>query len=233
MRPHRAALLTLLACLLAAAPATASERSEARKYAAAMQPQIELTPEEGEALVAGYEANAAHVAATCLPAVKAAASKRDRVFVLTFVYGAHISITSYGHLKRWMGEADARLAAIRTRSRTLRRGRAARASITAFYGKLEAAAPVDFCAAVTGWQANGWKDVPPGTETLIGLLEEGGLGSVRIRRGKQVLRRHGATRAQLRAFDGTPRWPELREPAPDPVIEAITGDDAPATVSPW
>src|SRR5215203_3984623 len=121
MRPHRAALLTLLACLLAAAPATASERSEARKYAAAMQPQIELTPEEGEALVAGY--------------------------------GAHISITSYGHLKRWMGEADARLAAIRTRSRTLRRGRAARASITAFYGKLEAAAPVDFCAAVTGWQA--------------------------------------------------------------------------------
>jgi hypothetical protein len=45
-----------------------------------------------------------------------------------------------------------------------------------------------------------------------------------MKRGSRLLRHHGATRAQLRAFNGEPREPELREPAPDPVFEALGGE---------
>jgi hypothetical protein len=34
-----------------------------------MQPQVKLTPEEGDALIANMEAKSAHVVATCLPSV--------------------------------------------------------------------------------------------------------------------------------------------------------------------
>jgi len=51
---RRAALLTTLACLLVVAPAAASERSEARQYAAAMDGLADLTPAEvGEAVHRG------------------------------------------------------------------------------------------------------------------------------------------------------------------------------------
>jgi hypothetical protein len=230
---RRVALLTILACVAIAAPAAASERSEARQFAAAMQPDIELTPGEAEAVIADYEARSAHVTATCLPAVKAAAKKLDRAFVLALIYGLYASSAAYEHMSAWMEEGDARLAAIETGSRTLRRARAARAKDTALFGNLAAATPTDFCAVVTGWQAKRWKRDPPGSEPLFALFEDvGELGARKMKRGSRLLRHHGATRAQLRAFNGEPRGPELREPAPDPVIEALAGAPAPERTSP-
>ena len=237
MPPHRIALplLILLACLLVAAPAGASERSESRKYAAAMQPRVALTPEQAEALVADIEARAAQVAATCLPAIRAAAEQADRALVLALVYLVYSAEPALDHVVSWSGDADARLAAIDTRSRVLRRARAARRALTRTYADLVAAAPADFCASVTGWEAKGWKGEPPGTEALSALLEGPDVSeSPRLKRGARLLRRHGATRRQVRAFNGTPSWPKLREPAPDPVVEALlpsedreSPDDAP------
>jgi hypothetical protein len=230
---RRVALLTALACLAIVAPAASSERSEARQFAAAMQPGLALTPEEAEAVVADYEARSAHVAATCLPAVKAAAKKLDRTFVLAVIYALYASAAAYEHMGAWMEEGDARLAAIETGSRTLRRARAVRAKNTALFGNLAAATPTDFCAVVTGWQAKRWKGEPPGSEPLFALFEDAGEPAARkMKRGSRLLRHHGATRAQLRAFNGIPREPDVREPAPDPVIEALGGEPAPERTSP-
>jgi hypothetical protein len=60
-----------------------------------------------------------------------------------------------------MGEGDARLAAIETGSRTLRRARVARARLTTFLREVGTAVPADFCAVVTAWQAKRWKGLPP------------------------------------------------------------------------
>ena len=223
-------LLTAVACLAATAPAAASERSEARKYADAMAPtKITLTPEEGEALVAGYEARSAHIAATCLDAVKDAARDEERSDALGFVYIVHLSIDSAALQEAWMREGDARLAAIRTSSRTLRRGRAARRQLTRFTGRLAVAWPADFCAVVTGWQAKGYKGAAPGLEAFDALVDDADdpRRDRWLERAERALKRHGATRAQRRAFGGTPVWPELtRKPAPDPVAEALGFDRA-------
>jgi hypothetical protein len=232
---RRVALLTIFACVAIAGPAAASERSEARQFAAAMQPGLALTPEEAEAVVADYEARSAHVAATCLPAVKAAAKKADRALILGVVYSMHAYSATLKHMAVWLGEADARLAAIETDSRTLRRARAARAAITASFSELDAAMPADFCAMVTGWQAKRWKGDPPGSQALFETFDpsdDAAMTQRRMDRGSRLLRRHGATRAQRRAFNGIPREPDLREPAPDPVIEALGGEPAPERTSP-
>jgi hypothetical protein len=218
-----AALLTILVLLAAAAPAAASERSEARRYAAAMQPEIAVTPEEGEALVADYEARSAHVAATCLPSVEAAAKKKDLRLLVALVYGFHASALAQQTQASWMAEADGRLAAITTRSRPLRRARAARRHRTAFVTGLGEVTP-DFCAFLSAWEAEGFKGRPAGLEPVLRLFEEidERRGADRqMRRARTVLKRHGATRAERAAFAGNPTWPELREPAPDPVAEAL------------
>jgi hypothetical protein len=197
-----------------------------------MRPELGLTPEEAEAAVADYEARSAHIAATCLPAVKAASKKEERALALSFLYGMHATEALYGHLAAWSAETDGRLASIDTRSRTLRRARAARADITEFIGKITAVVPDDFCAMVTAWQAKGWKGEPPGTEAFTDLFADASdVTDRRMRRGTRLLRRHGATRAQIRAFNEEPRWPELREPAKDLVAEAI-GGGPPARTSP-
>src|SRR5215204_1157405 len=216
MPPHRVALLTILACLLAAAPAAASERSEAREYAAAMQRDIVLPPEEAEALVADFEARAAQVSATCLPSVQAAAKDEERLIALALVYVTYAGTAVLDRAATWMREGDARLASIATRSPILRRARAARARRTSSLRKLAAAAPADFCAMVTEWEARGFKgDLPEAGRVFALLLDGATHGTRKMKRASKLLRRHGATRAQLRAFDGSPRWPSLREPAPD------------------
>jgi len=228
----RVALLTVLACLAVAAPAAASERSEARRYAAAMQPKLELTPEEADALVADYEARSAHIAASCLPSVKAAARNEDRVFALLFVYVFHAFGATYDQLAAWSGEADARLAAIETGSRTLRRARAARTVLTESFAELHDAVPADFCAMVTAWQAKGWKGQPPGAQPLLDLFDEAdGTVTRRIERGSRLLRRHGAKRSEVRAFEGEAAFPDMREAAHDLVLDAL-GLGAPERVSP-
>jgi hypothetical protein len=236
----RVALLTAFVALMAAAPAAASERSDARRFAAAMEPRIELTPEEREALVAGVEARAAHVATTCLPSVKAAATQRERARTLAVVYGFHTYAGIVATIARWLAEGDARLAAIHTSSKTLRRARAGRADLTRFFVALGAAAPADFCAAVTAWEADGFKGDPPGTDAIFAAIEDlEPYSHLRLARGTRLLRRHGATRAQRRAFSGTPRFPPLRDPAADPVEEALNmgpGREAPddgPTRRPW
>jgi hypothetical protein len=153
MPPRLAALLIVLSCLVVAAPAAASERSEARRYAAAMEPKIAVTPEEGEALVAGIEARAAHVATTCLASVEAAAKKRERANLLMLLYDAHLAIDVYARYATWLKQGDERLAAIPTRSRTLRRARAVRPQAARMLSGLSELAPKDFCATVTAWEA--------------------------------------------------------------------------------
>jgi hypothetical protein len=54
-----------------------------------------------------------------------------------------------------------------------------------------------------------------GSEALAEPSESDASGRRRMKRASRLLRRHGAARAQFRAFNGTPRLPELREPAPD------------------
>jgi hypothetical protein len=213
----------MLSCLALAAPTAASERSEARRYVAALQPKLELTPEQAEAMVADYEARSAHISATCLPSVKAAAKNDKRAFLLVGIYYTHASVASYDHASTWSKETDERLAAIETGSRTLRRARAARAALTRSLDGTIAAAPADFCAMVAAWQANGWKGRPPGSKPLFDEFEEADklFAGRSMKRGARVLRRNGATRAQIRAFKLKPRWPELRDPAHDVVLDAL------------
>ena len=220
---RRAALLTMLTCLALAAPAAASERSEARQYAAAIQPKLELTPEQAEAMVADYEARSAHIAATCLPAVKAAAKKDERAGLLVGIYFTHASVAAYDHVSMWSKETDERLAAIHTHSATLRHARAAHAALTRSLNATIAASPADFCAMVAAWEANGWKGRPPGSKPLFDEFDDADklLSGRSMKRGARLLRRNGATRAQIRAFKLQPRWPELREPAHDVVLDAL------------
>lgn len=220
---RRVALLTILSCLAFAAPAAASERSEARQYAAAMQPKLELTPEQAEAMVADYEARSAHVAATCLTSVKAAAKQAERSFLLLAIYVTHASAAVYDHVSVWSTETDERLAAIATDSATLRHARAARAALTRSLDATKAAVPADFCAMVAAWRANGWKGRPPGSRPLFDEFEDAEklLAGRSMQRGTRLLRRSGATRAQIRAFNLEPRWPGVRDPAHDVVIDAL------------
>ena len=213
----------MLSCLALAAPAAASERSEARQYVAALQPKLELTPEQAEAMVADYEARSAHIAATCLPSVKAAAKKDERAMLLLGIYYTHASVVAYDHGSTWSKETDERLAAIETGSRTLRRARAARAALTRSLDRTIAAAPADFCALVGAWEANGWKGRPPGSKPLFGAFDDADrlLAGRSMKRGVRLLRRNGATRAQILAFKLVPRWPELRDPAHDVVLDAL------------
>jgi hypothetical protein len=233
MPRRRVALLTVLSCLALAAPAAASERSEARQYAAAMQPKLELTPEQAEAMVADYEARSAHIAATCLPSVKAAAKKDERSFLLLAIYYVYSSAAAFDQVSAWSKATDERLAAIDTASSTLRHARAARAALTRSLEASKAAAPADFCAMVTAWQANGWKGRPPGSKPLFDEFDEADklLDGRSMKRGARLLRRSGATRAQIRAFKLEPRWPELRDPAHDVVLDAL-GFGAPERQSP-
>jgi hypothetical protein len=230
---RRAALLTVLTCLALAGPAAASERSEARQYAAAIKPKLELTPEQGEAMVADYEARSAHIAATCLPSVKAAAKKDERSFLLLAIYITHASVAAYDHASAWSKQTDERLAAIDTDSATLRHARAARAALTRSLDATMAALPADFCAMVAAWQANGWRGRPPGSKPLFDEFEDAEklFAGRSMQRGARLLRRSGATRAQIRAFNLEPRWPEVRDPAHDVVLDAL-GFGAPERQSP-
>lgn len=223
MPSRRATLLSVLLCLLVAAPAAASERSEARRYAAAMEPKIVLTPEEGEALVADYEARSAHVAVTCLDSVKAATKRDESAITVLLLYLFHSLALSFDQEVAWQRQADDRLAAIPTSSPTLRRGRAARRAITRSFSKLVSGVPSDFCGMVTAWQAKRFKGMPPGAEHFYDEDGDSERVARRLRRATVLLGRHGATRGQLRAFNGVSRWPDLREPAEDLVLKALEG----------
>jgi hypothetical protein len=187
------------------------------------------------------EARAAHVVATCLPSVRAAARKRERARTLALVYGLHVYADVFATMTGWLADGDARLRAIRTSSRVLRRARAELAAATRFYVEMTVAAPGDFCAVVTAWEANGFKGEPPEeqalTDAVLRYVNAPYTGW--LQRGARLLWRYGATRAQRLAFKGLPRVPQLREPAKDPVLEAIgaaaeprtPGDDPPRL--PW
>ena len=221
---HRAAALIILSCLVLAAPAAASERSEARRYAETLEPKLTLTPEQAETVVADYEARAAHVAATCLPDVRAAAKRERRLLMIFVLYGLHAFAASNAHQLAWLEAGNDQLAAVPTRSRALLRGRYARRSVTDEFARTIAATPPDFCAVVTAWRAKRFKGTPPGAEALFALFSEPSElknPGRDIVRAVKLLRRHGARRAVAAAFAGEPSWPELREPARDPVIAAL------------
>jgi hypothetical protein len=236
----RAVFLTILVALAAAAPAAASERSEARRYAAAMQP-LTLAPEEAEALVAGMEARSAHVAATCMPSVAAAAKRKSRRETLELLYGSHLAAESYRRMAAWMAEGDDRLAAVATRSTALRRGRAGRQVATDLLRGMSELAPKDFCATVTAWEARAFKGDPWEVKALVGLVF-GVFAEIdkfeSWERATKLLERHGATRAQRRAFSGETDWiDDLREPAKDPVLDLLMpgrdSSEGVGTRQPW
>lgn len=219
----RLAVLAFLVGLVAAAPAAASERSEARSYAAAMRGLTELTPEEAEALVVGMEARSAHVVATCMPSVQAAAKRKARRQTLGMLYLYHLGADVFGALADWMAEGDDRLADIKTRSTVLRRGRAARRGFTRFVRLMSEVGPKDFCAAALAWEARGFKGEPAELKALAKAFESlfEDLNLQPWARASKRLKRHGATRAERMAFFGEPDWPEPREQAKDPVAELL------------
>jgi hypothetical protein len=217
-------LLVLAACLAAAAPAAASERSEARRYAKAMQPRIALTPAEADAIVADQVARTGHIASTCMPDVREAASDENRRPAVAFVYGFHAFDAYFRRQLAWLREGQERLATIPTRSRALRRGRAARAAGARILDDVLAATGGDFCAMLAAWKANGWAGELPAWEAAARLF---GADGRPIRRATRVLRRHGATRAQRRAFAGDPAWRALGFPESDPVEDALGAEVGP------
>jgi hypothetical protein len=223
-----AALLIALACLVTAAPAAASERSEARAYAAALK--VDLVPAQADydAWLADYRFRAGYVAATCLDVVKQGVRDHDRgieLFMLYTIYALRAPIASE---QQWSRTVDDRLAAIPTRSRALRRGRAARRVETAALGAFVAAAPDDFCREIRDWQAKGWKGRSASLKrwrTLEAEGDAGGRRAQRIVRAVQVLERHGATRRVVMAFTGTRPAPVDEPELPsDPVFEALEGE---------
>jgi hypothetical protein len=217
-------LLVLVACVAAAAPAAASERSEARRYAKAMQPRITLTPAEADAIVADPGVRSSRIASTCMPTVREAASDENRRPAVVFVYVFHAYDAYYRRLLAWLREAEERLATIPTRSPALRRGRAERARGTRILDRVLATAGGDFCAILAAWQATGWAEEPPASKAATALLAAPG-GA--IRRATRVFRRHGATRAQRRAFAGQAAWPALEFPESDPVADALGAEVRP------
>ena len=161
-----AALLIALACLVAAAPAAASERSEARAYIAALQVDLAPTPADYAAWLADYRFRAHYVAATCLDAAEEGARRHDRSSLLLLTYFMYAADALQGSRIAWSEAVDQRLAAIPTRSRVLRRGRLARRHDTAERRAVVAATPEDFCGEVRDWQAAGWKGRSPMQQRL-------------------------------------------------------------------
>lgn len=214
-------LLALVATVILAAPAAASERSEARALLAALEPEITLTPLEQEAIVTDYEARAAQVAATCMDDVRVAARKPVRTLDFLIPYSLHVAAAAHARTARWSADSRAALAAVRAASPVLRRAVAARARLLRRAEEL-VLAPVDFCAELAAWRAGGWKgrtassarfdDVT--SSPLMRRLER------RARMADPLLRRAGATKRQMNAWHGEPGTPELREPK-DPVVAEI------------
>ena len=163
--------------------------------------------------------------------MRAAAKKDVRALTVLLLYLPHAFAASYGQVETWLQAGDDTLAAIPTRSRLLRRGRAGRRVYTEFIGRMLAATPQDFCAVMTAWQAKRFKGVPPGAEALFELFAEPTDRADRdLARAVKRLKHHGATRAQRLAFGGEPDWPELRQPGEDPVLGAL--DMAPERAEP-
>jgi hypothetical protein len=93
---------------------------------------------------------------------------------------------------------------------------------------------------VTAWEARSFKGDPWEAKALLGLFV-GVLGEIdefeSWERATAVLKRHGATRAQRKAFSGEPDWADLREPARDPVLELLMPErdssEGVGTRQPW
>jgi hypothetical protein len=142
--------------------------------------------------------------------------------------------------RRALTEDDNRLAAIPTRSRIPRRARAVRPQLARLLSGMREHAPKDFCAMVTAWEANGFKGDVDEADALLDLFREmnehKGAGRA-MNRASKLLKRHGATRAERAAFEGLPAWPELREPAKDPVAELLMpgrdSSEGAGTREPW
>ena len=134
MTVRRAAALALL-FLLAAAPsagASASKRAGAHAIIRALQPEVELTPAQREALVADQEARAAAVAATCLATVQAAAAGKRRATITGGLYYDYVTAAQGPIRSRWQRDSAQRLGALQLHARVLRRGVAARARFLRF-----------------------------------------------------------------------------------------------------
>ncbi len=231
MHAGRAAALALFLFLAAAPPAaaSASKRAGAHAILRALQPKVELTAEQREAIVADQDARAASVAATCLDTVQAAVAGKRRADMTGALYYSYVT-AAQGPIRRgWQRDSAKRLAALQLHARVLRRGIAARARFLRMSRQLEHAMPADFCAALTAWQASKWKDIPLDVPADVRLRHH---DADRLIAALDVLMNHGGKLDTFVAWLGEPSWPDLREPAPDPILKLLAKAANPRVTDP-
>jgi hypothetical protein len=213
----------VLASLLALAPAAAaSKRSEARRYAVAIRAFADAERQAVGAATPAYHARRDAVAAGCIDVVQDGARRQLFAILQLYVFWAAKPLVEAAQ-----PEADRlvrRLGRVTTRSRTLRRARAAHSRRSRTYADVPALLPADLCAELAAWQAAGWRsaDEPASSRQLerrrkrVRRRDEPALD-----RGARFLRRHGVGGRIAAVFEdgSTEVYNSLFED--DPVGQAI------------
>jgi hypothetical protein len=226
MRLLASALLAL--ALLPAAAARADTRSEVRHYVAAVHPLVVAQPGAIVAARAELVARRERVAATCPDLLRRAAANEIRAIDLSFAYFLEGYDPLVDVLVPLETAADARLAAIPTHSRLLRRARAARRRLTAILAALNSKFP-DFCGTVGAWRAGGYKGDMIDNE-VSRKLKSVERDDALLVRAAHFLRRHGASLHDAVAFyPANDTWLVALDPQTkrrDPVVALITPQPA-------
>lgn len=213
----------LLACLVLLAPAAAaSNRSEARRYGAALRAYADAGRATDAASAPAYHARRDAVVAGCLDVVRDGARRQFIAVLNLYVLWAAKPLIDAAQ-----PESDRlvrRLGRTPTRSRTLRRARRAHSRRNRDYAGIPALLPADLCAELAAWQAAGWSvdDQPGSSKRLLALQNKVyRRDDAAIERGARFLRRHGV-RARVAAVfrDGRAEGYDSLF-AGDPVIQAM------------
>lgn len=191
----RAVALALLAASLLLAPAaTASKRSEARRYAAAIRAYERAERAAVLPAAPAYHARRDAVVAGCLDVATDGAPHRLVELLMLYGYWAAKPL-----IEAARPEADRlvrRLRRIPTRSRPLRRARRAYGRRNGdYYESLPKLVPDDVCAVLREWQSAGWRRAaePESSKRIVGLVERvQERDDAAVARGARFLRRHGA-----------------------------------------
>jgi hypothetical protein len=228
----RALLAVVAALLVAAPPAGASERSEARRYVAALEAYVRASRPALVAAVPEYHTRRSAVAGDCLT-VAADGVSEDAA-------GARILLDGWAWQVAPLAKAISapaerlvrRLGAIPTRTRVLRRGRAAfaRSVRTGFAPfPLADALPHGPCAALRAWQAAGWTSDPPAELAPIDAAVraddvQGDADVDPLFRAVALLKRHHAPRSATTALENTGQTAYFDAlVADDPLLAATAG----------
>lgn len=195
MRLFAHGLMAVLVVLVSASPAAALQRGDAERFRAAIRDYI---PEERQREAVAEPAARGRreaVAATC-PDVLAEGRQRQLPVVERY-YHYWVQVPVDEAVQPAVDGLVARLRAVQSPPRVMRRARAAFARRAADRARVPGLLPTDLCASLRAWQAAGWSDdhEPEEWRRVVEVFNRiHRRDDTAIARGARWLRRHGASR---------------------------------------